>query len=254
MNSKQQGKPKHLFVVKEQKPQEGGSPAARVINPENLSAEQRIRVQELVTRSSSPGVLVGALVGAEAWDTRPLLLHEGLVSIVRFSDPKLGLDRERYAKLKSLNQNLKEQSLGNCLLACGESDGQLWIRRRFFQHTLLNGGLEWLPYHPLQFVQRLLRALSMLHRAGIVHGHICLANVAFDERGPLFLDHGFAAARVGSTVDVAQAAPELALGRIEAASDIYGLGPVLRMLLGEEIGPTESALLDRMMQQDPAQR
>lgn len=254
MNSKQMGKPKHLFVVKEQKLQGGSSSASRVVSAENLNAEQRARIQELIAKSRSPGVLVGALVGAEGWDLRPLLLHEGLVGVLRFSDPRLSLDRERYAAFKLLNRELSEQSLGNCLLGSGEAEGQIWIRRRFFQHTLADGGLDWLPYHPVQFVQRLLRALSMLHRANIIHGHICLSNVAYDERGPLFLDHGFSVARGTAVGESADMAPELSLGRADVATDVYGIGLVLKVLLAEEAGTSKFALIEKMTHQDALQR
>lgn len=252
MSSKVPTKP-NLFVVKETN--QPPSAPIRMVSAEQLQADQRRSVEEIVARLRLSGVVIGALVTNVAWDIRPLLLQDGVVSVVRLSDPKCGLHPTLLASLNRVHQRLAELPLGNCLLSHGQSEGQVWVRRRYFQRTLADGALEWLPFHPLQFVQRLVRSVQALHKADVIHGHICPSNLSFDERGPVLFDHGFFHLGSSHPLDPSSIAPELAQKKVlSVAADIFGLGLILRAALASELGPKELALIEQMLSPEPTAR
>ncbi len=243
----------NLFVVKEAA--QVVSAPIRMVSAEQLQADQRRSVEEIVARLRLPGVVIGALVTNAAWDIRPLLLQDGVVSLVRLSDPKCALQSTILANLNRLHQKLAELPLGNCLLSHGQAEGQVWVRRRYFQRTLAEGALEWLPFHPLQFVQRLIRSVQALHRAEVIHGHIAPSNLSFDERGPVLFDHGFYHLGGSHPLDPSSIVPELAQKKLlSVAADVFGLGLILRDALASELGPKELALIDQMLSSDPTAR
>ncbi len=231
------------------------SSTREVVAIDALSKEQESTARKLITRAHTPGVFVGALVGDETWDIRPLLLLNGKLSLLRFTNPGSALDRNKMNFIRSLYaQSSAQPEISRSASAIGEVDGQLWTLRKFHQNTLANidnsiniiGSL-----HPVHQAQRLIEVVSALQGGGIIHGHISLSNIGTDENQPMLLDFGFGAlARTGNNL-----APEIKAGLPPSlASDIYGLGQVLHVLMKGDGNPEIQNLIERMTTEEPTSR
>src|SRR5690606_20365690 len=125
------GKQKHLFVVKEGlAPHEG-----RMLSAESLSEEQQLTARRYIGLARASGVMVGALVNAQRWDVRPLLLQQGQLFLLRFSDPALALKKSPYTFLRATTERVQQSKGSFALHSCGEAEGQVWALRRYFQQT-----------------------------------------------------------------------------------------------------------------------
>lgn len=256
-----EGNSKKLFPLST-----GGSVQDRIVNAEALSAEERLVVErclKMVAGGRPLGVLVGIMRGPCGWDLRPLLLESasssGALVLLRFSDPALALEREKFDGLQrcqSLALSLKGRG---GILAWGEADGQLWIKRKFYQQTLAEIYSGARPpssiVSPVQVVQRLISLLRVWHSSQIFHGHVSMENVALDGQQPVLLDAGFGAYRSREALPGEGLAPEVSRAQsVSAASDIYGLGLVLRALLGGELSREHLSMIEAMLHAEPASR
>lgn len=239
----------------------------RIISAEALLVEEREAVQRSVAvcalADGTAGVLVGAMRGGQAWDLRPLLLESaapsGSMALLRFSDPDLSLDRNKLEALMAVVKfsfGLKHKS---GLLSCGENEGQIWIRRKFYRHTAADiyalGKPPSAVVPGVQLAQRLLNVLRVWHGGGIAHGHLCLENIAIEDQQPVLLDGGFQAASRLINTGLSGLAPELVKsGQVSLASDIFGLGLILQVLLGANLNPEQTSMLQAMQARDPRSR
>lgn len=235
-----------------------------MLSPEALSDSQKSALDHtLKTVLPAPartGVLVGVMKGRESWDLRPLLLGtsggKGALNLVRLSNPGLALQRERQDEFRRLQRMLMPFKERISIVAQGELEGQFWTRRRFFQKTLLDMNREdWQggSFAASQVAQRILYTLRFFHQNSLVHGHLCLENIALDAGQPVFLDFGYGS--FDPQRDIATLAPEVAQGgRASSASDIFGLGLVLQVLLGANATPEQSAMLAKMLAAEPHSR
>lgn len=245
MTSKVPRKPQHLFVVKDSTI----TSEARILGPENLSGEQQAAVQRYMKLANTSGVLVGAVAGSGAWDLRPLLFESGILVQIRFSDPAFVFHRMRFTSLRAVHLRLAGTAPGPAILGHGEAEGQLYIKRRFYQATLEDSeaGIAVLA------LQRLISAVRSLHRSGIFHGHISPSNVAIEQGTPVLLDHGFGAAMVEARLDYL--APEIVAGNPAAApADVYGLGAIIKNFFQSSLGGDQAKFLETMIASDPATR
>lgn len=230
------------------------SPNREVIAVDALSREQESAARKLISRAHTPGVFVGALVGDEAWDIRPLLLLNGKLSLLRFTNPGSALDRNKMNFIRSIYaQSSAQPEISRSASAVGEVDGQLWTLRRFHQNTLVNIETANVTnsLHPVHQAQRLIEVVSAIQASGIIHGHISLSNIGTDENQPMLLDFGFGIlARKTENL-----APEINAGLPPSlASDIFGLGQVLQALMKGETSSEIQKLLERMSSDEPTAR
>ena len=231
------------------------SSSHEVIGIDALSAQQNTVAKHLVTRANCSGVIVGALVGEESWETRPLVLINGKLFILRFSDPSSSLNRNKMNYTRSLYAQLgAHKDLARSAFAVGQSDGQIWTLRRFHQSTFenlnvkdSNSSLQ----HPVHRAQKLIELVAIMQAAGIVHGHLSLTNIGADEETPMLLDFGFGALEASSR----DLAPEIKNGFPPSlASDIYGLGKILESILKSENLPEIQDIIKQMLSEEPATR
>ncbi|RIL02003.1 MAG: hypothetical protein DCC75_13435, partial [Proteobacteria bacterium] len=221
--------------------------ASKIISPEHLSAEQKAAVDQILQTAfgvqglkGTGGVLVGILKGRAESDLRPIILESrpvrGLLSIVRVIGSSAQGQIERSSALRNTMQNLQhlEEKIPRekrCLQAASESGGRFWIRRKF--HKILFSEIDPVQKASIpaaQVVRRLILKIKAAHAAGAIHGHICPANIAWEEGDVVLLDFGFAAFQ-GAGGDY-PLAPELDQSGIASAQgDIYGLGVFLKNFL-----------------------
>ena len=146
---------------------------ARIVAPDALSADEQAVAGDCIARAQSTGVFVGALVADSTWKLRPLLLSRGVLNILRFTEPPLIAGKGRTAELLALYQQISAHSTYARSIRFGESHGQFWLERPFYQVSLqdieepneLNLGSS-----PIAFVQRLLIYLADFSYRGVVHG------------------------------------------------------------------------------------
>jgi hypothetical protein len=224
-------------------PIEPSTTKARLISAEAISGEQSKWANELIKISGSKGVTVGALVGADSHDIRPLLLMGGKTWLLRstrvdsrHSSSKLLFDC--YQRLASI-QLTKD-------VFWGLNDGVFWTRRNFYQGPLDLRLIEGQASYSEDAAQRLVRSVRDLHRADLAHGHICSANIAFNVESadwPVLIDYGFALA--STNLDLSA----LAKARTD---DVAGLAGVLELMLPGEA--QFQSLINRMRDPVSAKR
>lgn len=251
MNSKLTGKPKHLFVVKEDSPAHVG----KMLSAESLTPDQQLTAKRYIGLSQSAGIVVGALVKNASWDVRPLLLENGQLSLLRFSDPAIALNKSKLSFLRASCDRLLANPESTGLITFGEIEGQVWIRRRYFQHTLADEEAAQQAVHPLQISQKLIRAVSALHAGNSIHGHICPQNVSLDRQEVFIFDHSFSVSSLPHVEEIGSLAPELRNAAVPTfACDVFGLALVMRSLPSFALGAEQEQCLERMLMPEPGLR
>ena len=239
----------------------------RILSPEKLTPEQKETVNSclrIAAPSGGPaGVLVSVFKGAADWDLRPMLLDKragkSALALLRFTDPALALRPDRLQEARRIHSAVSADPAKYGVIARGEGDGRLWIRRSFYPHTLSEAFALQNPYVPTVslalFAQKLVGVLLSSHESAIVHGHLTVENVAFDGEEPILIDAGFSGFAHAEGDKAASVAPELLTGAMPAqASDFFGLGQVLRQVLGNGVTPLQAKLIETMLIADPAAR
>lgn len=254
-------KPLHLSLVEGENSTQLNSAAEVVTGFESLSTEQQNTARRYLelSNTNSNAMLVGAIVGPSFWDLRPVIFEDGNLQIIRTTDPALFIERNRYAQFRSLIARIFACQ-DSYAISFGEAQGQIWVRRKFYQSTLQNDKQDLLNLsESIHACQEIIAALDALHSSGLVHGHICLSNIGI-ERGdkPTLIDFGYAFSKpIGHALEINShdLAPEIANGQLpDIRSDIYGLGLVLKKLMGTHI-PTElKSFVEQMLAKDPNQR
>ncbi len=266
----------------------GSSRASDVItNIERLSTEERTMLDRalhaaqdsdgsLSQTSQTSGVVVGALRGSQpAWDVRPLLLDTAVsrdggarsLHLVRLSHPEAYLDPQRKGFLeqllgaieRGLSSDSVHEALSQGVFSCGMARGQLWIRRPYFESVLsdldVGGRASEEKFQNVLFAQRLITLITTLQSEGLIHGHICPQNIAVIDEHPILIDYGFYVLDAKHLQFSGFAAPELARSPVPTvATDVFGLGKVLRRLLSESLSSEHRVFLDSMCHPDPERR
>lgn len=224
----------------------------KLIAPDSLDDAQRALLQGYSRFFPRGGVCVNLVIGAEPWDIRPLVLHQGGVTLFRFS---MKLDEQRAQAIASdLDGHSAFFSEGQrAHLVVGE--GRFYITRPFLTHTLSEaletgaiGGYENL----LQVVRSLIQIIASLARMGIAHGHISPANIALQDGELVLLDPFFGALHRSRDTYLA---PETSLGmRPDPSADLFSLGRIIKVLLGDSLSSRQSELVHQLLSPSPKER
>ena len=246
----------HLTLVKngEQSPaqrQGRGVQQFEIAALSELSSPHQRRVEKAVTEISQSAAVIGVQVTPRSWDLRPVIAvaAESRPSLIRYLGPEVTLSNKLTARVHELFERLTHgQGLSEStrVLEWGTFEGQLFYRRSVVDKTLqglLDKEEEISLSDALLIARNLLHEIEVLHSYGVVHGHICPANISIADSGDLALID------VGIGIAVVQASRSLGLevfppGYIQASfapetlesdglfvsSDIYGLGMVLKEL------------------------
>ncbi len=225
----------------------------KVISPDSLTPNQKRSAEQLIAYSCPPGgVLVGALLGEFSWDVRPLVLEKGIVSIVRSSSPDLNSAPEKYFNLKDIYLRLRPTRLGQKLgLSFGENDQKLWVKRKFYPKTL---GQEKGSLDSKKMISELCAIVQSFHDLGILHGHIHAGNAAVENGDPVIFDFGFAAYSPVRKGDLSSAPELLQGGAVSLATDVCGLGLMIKDTLSDGVSPEARASIESMSDRDPIRR
>jgi eukaryotic-like serine/threonine-protein kinase len=143
------------------------------------------------------------------------------------------------------------------------AEGQLYLAMAYYEGETLRQRLERGPLpvaEALDIVLQVARGLAKAHRYGIVHRDIKPANLMLTSDGIVkILDFGIARlpekSQSGPLLGTpGYMAPEQARsGTVDARSDVWSLGVVLREML-PDAPPKVEALLTRMLAEEPADR
>lgn len=229
---------------------------SRILSPEELSDAQRDIVTRTIAAAQTGGVLTGVLHGGAEWDLRPLILEHGVLTVIRSSDPELAFLQQQYSELRRTFRILIQAGQA---LQSGEREGQLWLRRRYFSSTLLQKREEErLPEGDVgRFLAQLLRVYRHYLQFEIVHGHIHLGNVAYENDTLYLLDAGFCYHTPSKRFSSSNLAPELGKNVLSgAAADIFGLGLVSKEVCHPYLPSTDPrrTCFESMLHEDPSRR
>ena len=146
-----------------------------------------------------------------------------------------------------------------------EADGQLWLIDETADGITLEvvlGTGSWpTPPQALGIVRGVLKGLAYVHNSRAMHGDITPATVLLDAHGTARLtDFGLPASTgaAGADAKVSGAdlqSPEAASGLgVSVRSDVYSVGALLALLLGDEVDVHLRPVLDKAMAKDPTER
>lgn len=224
----------------------------RLLAPDALRDDQRQMLDSYRPWLPPGAVCVNVMVGTEPWDIRLLVLSGSQVSLYRFSRHLPELRCRTYAA---------ELEGFSVLPACSISvvsphpAAQFLAVRPYEQATLaieLESGAREAGPGNLPLVQQVMRCVRDMRSRNLVHGHLCPENIAWVHGELRLLDPIFGAASgaTGGTL-----APEISADQeLSHPSDLYGLGVVLRALLGTALPEEQGQVLKRLLLPSPKQR
>ncbi len=270
----EQPKKAHLSVVK--KASNLDSPSI-LTNLESLSEEQKEAVDKLTKAAGRPGPVSGVILGDALWDIRPVVVSNGILCIIRFTDPGVQSNASVWSEYKRYLDLLPETGLvdstGDDKSQArykddrGKNDqgqaSQWWLKRPFLKATIAEEFPTTLTTS--EIISDLITQLRSLHSKGLVHGHVSPTNVGITRASSeeqkrykaKLLDPGFCAYSPVARSRRTDIAPELRGGyKAGPATDIYGLGVVIKYLLQaqRELTTKEEEILEKLLGEDPVRR
>lgn len=224
----------------------------KLVSPDALTDLQRSTFEGNRRFLPTGAVCVNVMLGQEAWDLRPLLLIAGKVNLVRFSMPlpesvarSLVAELEGFSVLHNSHQRVQ-------LLP---AEGRCMLLRPFFPSTLkddIEGGKIASAQQRVEILHDLIRIVSDLARRSVAHGHISPSNIVLEGGKIALIDPMIGA--LHQTGD-SYLAPEAALGQLPNSScDLYGLGRIIKILLGDTLSSRQETLVQQLTLSAPRQR
>jgi hypothetical protein len=224
----------------------------KLVSPESLSPDQSLLLKEYSRSFPQGAVCVNVMVGSEPWDIRPLLLIGGKVSLARFS-MELGEARAKRVAAELEGYSVLFNNQQRIVYIAGE--GRFMLLRPFANTTLrddLEKG-EIVGDRALTLIVRdLIKIVSDLSRRSLAHGHISPSNITREGGRIQLIDPvmGY----LHRTEDT-YLPPESERGELPGpASDLYGLGCMIRILLGDRLTQRQQRLVEQLLLPSARQR
>lgn len=237
-----------------------------IVSLEQLSESERERIETALAEIEEGAGVLGVMRGVRPWDLRPVVMifGESGPSLLRLVGPEV-------AHAKSITDALKahfkrQQTVAANVFEWGIYQEQLWYRRPLFDRTLdavLDSKLLPSVRDAFLVAEQLINLVTDWHRGGVVHGHICPANIALsmDNQASLFdAAVGYAIVRATRELgfeDFPQGyqretfAPEiLARGNISYSTDVFGLGIVFEKLFTRVLAEATAESWDEITETD----
>jgi serine/threonine protein kinase len=177
---------------------------------------------------------------------RPVIVTESMPEpcIVRFVGREIRSSTHLLARQQDYLMRLSESDFSNQFDWGGKSES-LWFSRPIYRSNLSDLLIELIQLQPQQaakLIQNLVKAVDALHRQGVVHGHICLSNIAIlettsDPLAVTLVDAGtglisFQAGFNREHYRIDEFGPEVTRGDQSVFStDLFGIGVVIRTIL-----------------------
>jgi len=217
----------------------------KLLAPESLDEQQRETLRNYSRFFPRGAVCVNVAFGREEWDLRPLLLINGKVHLSRVSSRideallrTVIADLEGFGVIFSSGQRVIEMmGEGRCLLV-----------RPFVSETLqtmLEKGELAGSSARESMVRNLITLVVRLHRRNVAHGHISPSNITLDDEAITLIDPLLGS--LNGTQD-AFLAPESVAGSVpQASADLFSLGRVIKLLLGESLTDHQRAIVEQLL-------
>ena len=237
----------------------GGAQAAQlqVVSLENLSEDAAGLLNNYLEFTKARGKCVGALIGAEDWDVRPLLIENDHLTVTRFFDPLLHESSDIFGLLKSYIEIVKNSDEISKQQEFGAHENYVWLRRTFHKSTMLDNMpffLDMTSAEKKQMFIALLEQVKKNHQSGLIHGNICPSNIAWNFKQPIMLDFGSALFSMHKNL-IASLAPEIKKGMpATQASDIFGLGRTIEEFIGDVQSLPMAEMISSMKNENPEER
>lgn len=224
----------------------------RLVSPGSLTGAEKLVFDNLKPWLPVNGVCVNVMLGQDPWDIRPLVLINSKVFLYRFSRPlaqkalhALAAEMQGFAVIPNWEMSVEVRAEAERVL----------VVRPMYPNILADfltdeGGMQ--GQRRQELVAALIDVVKMLKRRSLVHGHISPANI-FESNGSLILLDP----RLGAlhTTKDKHLAPEIAAGdEPHEGVDLFGLGSVLSVVLGDTATHQQREVIDRLLLPAPRQR
>lgn len=222
---------------------------------EALTPQERERFDQLIALLHPSGVCINVMLSNQPWDVRPLFLDRGIVWIYRVSQEVTDSQASDLLRAYATASNGvidKDTTFGKVT-----DRNQIWVRRRYYQATLLDdvrAGKFPDSLRGAAVLQELMAKISQLHSRGEVHGHVWLGNLAWIDSELKILDPVLGTYPRPVRADLADLSPEVARGSSDMSSDVYGVVTVALHLFGETMPSGIRAQLESILSLPPARR
>ncbi|MCB0335403.1 MAG: protein kinase family protein [Bdellovibrionales bacterium] len=201
-----------------------------VLTPDKFDEQTKAYVARQCSEIPLQGMLMGAIDADALWNVKPLILIDGVMHVVRFSDPQI--DPALKAEMLETYEVSKNLTKRPVLVNSGSCSMGLWVCRRFCQVSIAerlqskNLGEEMLWY---RWMFQLIQQLMHLHRHDCFHGHITPDNVMIDNDAVYLVDADCSVRSLQQRRQPLCWAPELMIANTELqrSIDVYGLSLVL---------------------------
>lgn len=224
----------------------------RLVSPGSLEGAEKLVFENLKPWLPPNGVCVNVMLGQDPWDIRPLILINGKVSLFRFSRP---LTQGALAALVAEMQGFAVIPGWEMKVEARHEAERLLLIRPVYPVTLeeeLENGTSLTGQRRQDLVAGLIDVVKALRKRSLVHGHISPSNIVEEGGKVILLDPRLGALHYSKDEHLA---PETNAGeepRPEA--DLYGLGSVLSLVLGDDATHQQREILDRLLLPSPRQR